>query len=382
MPMPKRSNQIRARPSTFPLMRLPLEIRENIYRFLLEPLSGSCYEDLPEMAGENGIRFRISEAAFSCFCHEQDFTHSTNQPNGHIPGEMEDLFELYKAIREGTADDAEIQRGEELRLTERFETNFELDLEEVESGSTSGDDDHDSDSEVDEGYFDDIVNCENKLPRHTRGIRGECRPVYELQVYRGHKTDTYPRYSSPSQRTTPHHKYICWEFRTLEFLFLRRLFHVSHQFTREIARCLWKNAILNFEDPECFFSFIADRYAILGFIKCIELHLQFYDDWFDTSSETVVAICQFVSEFMHMRYIKIHFGTERSCLEKVITGERLERWKTAFNELKVTQGFELSVYNCPVSVPHKKMGTALCSSGDMKKKLEDLWRPAVLAKQG
>ncbi|OAT10711.1 hypothetical protein BDBG_17404 [Blastomyces gilchristii SLH14081] len=73
------------------------------------------------------------------------------------------------------------------------------------------------------------------------------------------------------------------EDQNVEFDFLRPLFlfHVSHQFTRDIGACLWQNAIIKFETPECFFSFIAPRPAIVDSIKFIELELQLFEDWFD-----------------------------------------------------------------------------------------------------
>lgn len=364
-------------------MRLPLEIRYRIYGFLLEPLSGSYYGDLPEMMGGNGVRFRVSDAHSSCSSHDPDFTHPILEPNGHVPEGMEDLFELYKAIREGTADDAQVQRGEQLRLTAQFEVNPEIDEITAVSTSDGDDDDDDTDDcgcEMKTEEHANILMKMNDAPPHVRDSFGACHSVHGLQVYQGPDTVACENLSDNLQ-LSPCNKHLNGKCRNVNLYFLRPLFYVSHQFTREIGACLWKNAIIKFETPECFFSFIAPRPAILNFLKCIELELQFYDDWFDTSSDTVVAICQFISEYMDLRYIRIHLVTETAYLEKIMAGGKLEKWKIAFNELKVWHGFDLRVVDIPIYSRFQIPNVRSSTFHPLEQKLKELWHPKVLRKR-
>ncbi|KAL2368747.1 hypothetical protein BDBG_17403 [Blastomyces gilchristii SLH14081] len=69
-----------------------------------------------------------------------------NEPNGDVPEGMEDIFELYKAIREGVADDAQMQRGKQLCMTSQFDTSLPID--EMSEVSTSDGEDHDDDDDI------------------------------------------------------------------------------------------------------------------------------------------------------------------------------------------------------------------------------------------
>ncbi|PGH01927.1 hypothetical protein GX51_04981 [Blastomyces parvus] len=372
-----------------PLMRLPLELRYRIFGLLIQPLWGSYYEDLPEMTGANGVRFRVLDAPYGCASRhpDPDFTHSTREPNGCVPDETEDLFELYKAIREGTADDAHMQRGTQLLITPQFDTRLPSD--EMSAVSTSDEEDHEDEGDVRDGekgegeQHDSAVEKEDAPCSPARINLGACHPVYGLQVYKGPDiydegicTDGTTRsngyYTYPA---TPLSKHECLN---VDFDFLRPLFYVSHQFTQDVGACLWQNAIVKFEAPECFFSFIASRPAIVNFIKFIDLDLQFFEDWFDTSSDTVVAICQFISEYMDLRYLRIRLSTEKPHLQKILAGEKLEKWTMAFKGLKVSQGFDVRVVDFPILWRVRWQKNWQPTLHPLEQKLKELWYPSAL----
>ncbi|OJD26234.1 hypothetical protein ACJ73_02387 [Blastomyces percursus] len=372
--------------SASPLMRLPLELRYRIFGLLILPLLGSFYEDLPEMTGANGVRFRVLDASYNCSLRypDPDFTHSTREPNGHHPQGMEDLFELYKAIREGVADDTQMQRGEHLCITPQFDTHRPID--EMSAVSTSDGEDHDDDlrdGEKEEGEQNDTTVEIKDAALFSPALidLGACHPIYNLRVYKGpdiYDADVYPGGHSNDFHGYPPMPLLSREYQNVDFDFLRPLFHVSYQFTRDVGACLWQNAIVKFETPECFFPFIAPRPAIVNFIKFIELELQFFEDWFDTSSDTVVAICQFISEYMNLRYLRIHLTTEAHHLEKILTGEKLEKWTMAFKGLKVSQGFDVRVIDFPILWRVRRQKIWRPTPHPLGQKLNELWYPRGL----
>ncbi|OAX82734.1 hypothetical protein ACJ72_02917 [Emergomyces africanus] len=348
-------------------MKLPVEIRYKIYDFLLESIRRSDYEDLPEMKGSNGFFPLNTGTKRTC------------------ARRMEDLFELYKAIREGTADAAQVKRGGYLRLTAQFDVSRDIDeMTAVSTSDEGGDEDEDEDDhhyyDSDKGAeeHDEILMKMNDLPPHGEDSFGpSCHPTCGLEVYKGPDT-AYCVWTPIQLQAHPCYNHLYKERTKVDFNFLSPLFYVSREFTRDIGACLWRSAIIKFETPECFFSFIAPRPAILKFLKCIELELQYYDDWFDTSSDTVVAICQFISKYMDLRYVRIDLVTNAECLEKILEEGKLERWKTAFTELKVSHGFDLRVVDLPVHYWHQSRYVRPWTVSPLEQRLKKLWHPSAL----
>ncbi|PGH18429.1 hypothetical protein AJ79_00498 [Helicocarpus griseus UAMH5409] len=371
--------------NSFPFMQLPIEIRNKIYEFLLEPLSGGYDGDLPEMKGGNGIRFRISDTSYypsntTYFSPtEQVSVYPTLQTNGRIQEGLEERIELYKSIQEGTANDAQIQLAEELRLTPRYD--FDLKTEEALFDGYSDFDEDEDESDDEAEYKADQMECSRpELPPHASDIGKSCRPIYDMHVHRNRREDVHQRRLTKGfDRTISLNNYSCRSCLYMDYSIIRRLFYVSRQFTQEVGACLWRSAIINFEVPEYFFAFFEPRPAILKFVKCIELHFQ-YGNLCETSTETVVAICGFISKYMDLRYIRIFLMIDECCLERAVAEGEMEQWKVAFNNLRVLHGFDLRAIWDPLYLPIREERWQFAAKFEgLGKKLEELWLPHILS---
>ncbi|KAK2805034.1 hypothetical protein FQN51_001129 [Onygenales sp. PD_10] len=370
--------------TSFPLMKLPLEIRLRIYYYLLGPLSESFYKDLLEMKGKNGTRFVVSDATYDCLCQNPDFSHSSTRPNAREM-DLEDPFEIYRAVVEGTATEEQANFAESVGLfdnTERELLRLAGDEAQWMSGGTSCDSavatDDDDSSSLSNLSEHEIARMKN-LPDHAQEVDGACRCIYTLQVHR----EPVPLDDSVSANTVDSmesmHHFVCECCRHQDYTSIRPLFYVSHQFTEEIGEYLWKNAIIRFDAPECFFSFIAPRPAIVPHIKLIELRLQYHDDWFGTPTETVVAILQFISVHMTLPYLSVTLTTDPECFEKIVSGEALPEWTAAFKSLVVSQRLDIFVRfrRAQLIITNKPISRG---GGRFNEQLRALWAPEVLEK--
>ncbi|KAK2812900.1 hypothetical protein FQN50_000921 [Emmonsiellopsis sp. PD_5] len=370
--------------TSFPLMKLPLEIRHRIYYYLLVPLSESFYKDVPEMKGKKGIRFAVSDETYDCFCQKPDFSHSTTRPNRRNMG-LENPFELYRAVVEGTATEEQANFAQSVGLfdnTERELLRLAGDEAQWMSGGTSCDSavaTDDDESSIESNLSEHQIDRMKSLPDHTQEVDGACRCIYTLQVHREPiPGDDVSANTVDSMESAREFDCECCGYQ--DYTPIRPLFYVSHKFTEEIGEYLWKNAIIRFETPECFFSFIAPRPAILPHIKLIELRLQYHDDWFDTPTETVVAILQFISAHMTLPYLSVTLTTDLECFKKVVSGEALPEWNTAFKSLVVSQRLDVFVKLWPrewITTNNLKLKSR---GGEFDEKLRALWAPEVLEK--
>ncbi|KKZ66832.1 hypothetical protein EMCG_07437 [[Emmonsia] crescens] len=160
----------------FPLTRLPLEIRYRIYGFLLEPLSGSYYGDLPEMMGGgtgSGLGYQMHPIV-APLTTRISLTQNRSQTDMCPKGQKIFLNCIKQSGRElQMMPKSSVESS--FVLTARFEVNSEID--EITAVSTGDDDDDDADDcgsekETEEGACHHILMKMNDAPPHVRDSFG------------------------------------------------------------------------------------------------------------------------------------------------------------------------------------------------------------------
>ncbi|KAH8882879.1 hypothetical protein GQ53DRAFT_811761 [Thozetella sp. PMI_491] len=357
-PMQDQSEDNEVPGNAFPFFRLPLKIRDYIYRILLIRLYPGRHCDLhPDAIGE-GIRFKIGDGRYRTHYPEVHYpifvagspsTRNIDQRgNQGEPPRQVDLLSIYQAI------ESSVEGQEPSGWSSSREVATQL-LELPDDQDSDLDGSHGSESNSSNSHFSvasdpwQPVECSDEVHENT----------YMLD-------DCMCEYRTPS-----------------DYRFIRNLSQVSPKMTRELGALLWHNATLEFEDAEVAFLFAKQRPATLMCIRGIIVHVKCHGDAFDTLTPLLSGALDLVTE---LRFLTIRLSTVLTVRQPsskwvhnyAAARERVKEWKTIFFRLNVREGFDVRVerYLYPWEETIEESDIVL-----LEGELRALWNPFVLHQQ-
>ncbi|KAH9205652.1 hypothetical protein DL95DRAFT_451121 [Leptodontidium sp. 2 PMI_412] len=364
------------RPWSFPFMKLPLGIRNEIYKILLARLYGGRHDDLHKDAVGSGIVFRISDGQYHPGYPEVHYDLSiTGNPcerNVEQSGEpsdplrLVDVFATYEAMQNNAGGDIQEPKG---WIASRPTSAQLLELSEStgEDVETSEDDSEDD--------SDDLVQPPTENYQHRQPV--------EVTIARA--MDPEPECSDEVHDSSWRLDDCNCYYRTpADYDFVRDLSQVSPHFTRELGACLWENATLDFLDPAAFFLFFKTRPAIVPYIGGVVLNIQCHGDLYDILTPVLAGICDFASKYLKLRSFTVRLSTiltvlegSRSSYAYQFADSRINEWKEIFRNLKIERQFDVRLDR------HYPWVDILGESEieRLEQKIRDLWLPDSVRQQ-
>ncbi|CAG8958093.1 hypothetical protein HYFRA_00000438 [Hymenoscyphus fraxineus] len=176
---------------------------------------------------------------------------------------------------------------------------------------------------------------------------------------------------------------------------VRRLTHVSRQFSQEIGACLWHNSVLQLEEPSIPVLFIKNRPAALQHVKGIILNLYYNGSGagrcLNSSTPDLEELVNWMSRNLELRFLIINLRTQLCYITDFTTEGLVPEWERIFRSAKVMERFHIRLafyqYSAPPSYVYSRYASrhALGAETDFKKNLEgvirDLWMPDCLREE-
>ncbi|KAF4634814.1 hypothetical protein G7Y89_g3289 [Cudoniella acicularis] len=156
------------------------------------------------------------------------------------------------------------------------------------------------------------------------------------------------------------------------------LSHISHQFTHELATCLWQNAVLDFEDLELLFDFVRDRPSVLRYVRGVMLTIWGCDDFLDTSTSTLKEVCKCISENFDLNSVTIRLFIPISLVDNLMDVEKLKSWTPLFRSLRIREKFEVCLSLCNTEGLITGIILRDGGTGELETKLSNSWLPDTL----
>ncbi|KAF4635256.1 hypothetical protein G7Y89_g2858 [Cudoniella acicularis] len=269
----------------------------------------------------------------------------SNERNEGQVGGREGLLEVYKAMQNGTIADDQIPSGWNQwsgydRWTDRF-----TDTDEESATSTI-----EADSEPD-------VNIPSVYEVSPDSFYGNV----EIDRLMESKWGACPEGDLDDEETAEKKEYDC---------------------------CLiWANAVLDIEHLQMLPPFVKERPAVLKSIKGIILHIQYFDDGFDTPASVLKEACECISQNFDLQFISIRFDTIMSLDDKLLDSEKIQGFAKVFRDLYVRKKFEVQA-KVFAQVPMVGIGglrqafriarETMVEDPELVRKLVELWLPAAL----
>lgn len=185
-----------------------------------------------------------------------------------------------------------------------------------------------------------------------------------------------------NQQTTgdhPHTERVFYDYEEV-----RRLTHVSRQFSREVGACLWHNSVLELEDYEIPSLFIENRPEALQHIKGIVLNLCYHGSGcLNSSAVDLEKLFNWMSKNLELRFIMINLQTQLIHLPDFVKG-KLDDWTVIFRRSKPMERFHVRlVFYRSYTPPSYVIERYYCRP--IKKRMEriigDLWMPDCLREE-
>ncbi|GAB1314737.1 hypothetical protein MFIFM68171_04947 [Madurella fahalii] len=331
---PPRGMGERGRDVNFPFMRLPLDIRREIYRYFVDPLLGSGEDHLDAPQLRNGVRFRQVES---------DWNLNPRAPNRSL---KYGSFDPPPRQQHNANMDAPTHNGQQIgnpyadhlinvyrmaQLTVDAE-----DKEELEKGIL---------------YLEEL---RLRPPRCLTVINTDA-PHPQCCVHTFHppgRKDTPPHCFCSELTTYPlemvircRHRDTCFKscssvlakWKDLDYL--DSLARVDPQITRELGEVLWENASVELECPELLADFVAERPAAVPLLRGILLNLELNGDPAqDTRTEALAEMLDFVSTHCSILSFGVMMWSSYEALLFPGTSPRakLVEWAPLFRSLRTS----------------------------------------------
>ena len=126
-------------------------------------------------------------------------------------------------------------------------------------------------SQIPSGWVASADECEStsdKLEESARYTLGETEDDLDSLRHAG-------GLRCPGQQNSSGFHCVCDDDDLRECHTIHRLSQISRRFTNEFGECVWESAIVNFLDPELFFTFFENRPQILKHVKCLKLSFSY-----------------------------------------------------------------------------------------------------------
>lgn len=328
-------------------MKLPLEVRNQIYKILISSMFGEM-PDLPRVSSPHGICFTIKEKNWE----EED----------------DDNFE-YATRRHYAADDIErIERTEDYYLN----AYKEEDVAKVPRFPRSCTEAHqDIESEAAFTTDSDVTNSDTTTYYTANSDFESVDSGWETVDSSEEDNNRRPNYDSLDYQVQ-----LAMPDIAPDYQFIRKLSHVSQQFSREVGQCLWENSVLKIRNLAFLFSFAENYPSTLRHIRGLVLDVLWEDDFLDTSTSILEAVFELINRHMNLRFITIGFTTRKCLVEDYRDGswEGLATCTHIFSGSTPSEKFQVS----PRISCHDDVYTegSLCEV--VKEALEEEWMPDCL----
>jgi len=278
----------------FPLMSLPVEIRWKIYRFWLARLFSSRIDGVPPGASNSGICFRLSDSGYDPTTQVDHHGHilyavgdpgQRGTPSLQLPSYVDPWLESANQSRAGGAmEDGSVGSEESIM-------------------DTSSDDSSDTGSDQNDGAAD--ISREPR--RYELNIERSMHPVHDCK-YCG--TPSSLGSDAMSEENYWNLDDCSCDYRSPnDYEDVRILAHVSRAFTKDLGECIWHGSTLDVLCAEVLIPFLRDRPAVVPLIKGVILHVEYWGFAYETLTETIKEICDFVLENMQLAFFTLYVDT-------------------------------------------------------------------------
>ncbi|KAK5662410.1 hypothetical protein OQA88_8321 [Cercophora sp. LCS_1] len=373
---------------SFPLMKLPLEVRRQILSNVTDSLA-STHVDVFENLMETGIRFHLVDTTVDddvpCAA-DTDIRPMTEAPDQRNRDHRThgsdftrvDLFDMYKRIRSGEFDDDPRlpYTWRDLRdVRSDYDSESEAEFTDGNSCSSSEDDDSEDGQSA--------QDIEDEVPADGGDSAG-ANPPYIVAVSDRAETDTLCDQHYPTERRNLWTQCPCMKRSLSAYRDVVSLSQVSPQITQELGDLMWGSATLLVPSPELFFPFALERPAALACLKSMIVTMECTGYVLDTATSALEAMLEFVSENMELGFLGIRLflwdGEDKVSVdyetEDSLTAAKLREWAPLFKATKVGKFMV-------------KLETFFQASGmvgdaekqDAEGQIERMWMPECLALQ-
>ncbi|KAK3348893.1 hypothetical protein B0T25DRAFT_231346 [Lasiosphaeria hispida] len=405
-------------PEQFPFKQLPPEIRRRIYKCFASELCNDENDGLDARYPNTGIRFFVTDRPFDSDKPEKDASFSIvvagapDQRNidprpGANEGRPINLLEMYKAIQTGEFEEDDPNLPPAWQNIRNSDANEPSSEEEAESSGVEG-----SESDWDSDEAEVAVNLRhgniatstqtNQLPTASQPRcavmikdRAQDNPHCLVHHYhwRGHPEkegdrcycDSIPPTHNSARRMA---KCLCSYRPPSSYDHIRRLSQVSKQIAAELGECLWANAMVEFDGPEIFFTFAAERPAALRLIKGIVLRVDCIAGALDTTPVHLGGVLEFVSARMDVLSFGVRLYTFLDALRVKADADgaappwkKMAGWAPLFRALR-TRAFTVRVTGLSEALPGVPARSNVRVDSELGGLIEraersalDLWKP-------
>ncbi|CAG8960907.1 hypothetical protein HYFRA_00002444 [Hymenoscyphus fraxineus] len=335
----KNRNQIT---EPFPLLELPLEIRNRIYTFLLLPIQRPDDQVFEPSMVPQGIRFYLSVS-------ELDLGNDREEVN-------QKRFIIPKSIYSDKESDTRHDVVSEIDTDSGVRNDFDWDESDFGDSGISEENESEVDSDTD-----------NWSESFGYKLEIRCRRV----CIGGERTMACPRHPFAVKGSSHLFPCDCTLQEFADYAFIRGLSHVSHQISREVGTVIWQNAVLEVDELYALPAFVRHHPAALPLIRGLVLPLRYMKWHTDTPTEDLSAACEFIRRYLTLSFLSVNFQSMPDLLSEVLKGRRKRKWTPMLRKLKLSYEFHIIV--------------ALSGRGNMKppkgsvRRLRALWLPECLA---
>lgn len=375
---PKPIRKSRQTKTRFPLLKLPLEIRYMIYRYLVDGLAMPGSDSATDATRTDaGLRFRVREPFDGydpAHCHERPvpplFIQEAPEQRNRQPDingmtmantDIMDVFGVYRSI----ADPSYPQAPGTPTAAEYPKLYSEIQSmgDEVESDEAEFSDGEDSDSSSwcsDQAEVIIHKRWRQDAQTNSSGIftrdwvmnkDGEC-DIKPSHANAGNSVLPTPfrvitTIEASPKSTRPSHQRNQKRIRAA----IRNLSLTSAQIALELGEVLWAKATVHFESPKCFLAFARDRPAALPLIHGIVVDLDIHSgEWLiEDSAPSMAKMVRVASEqcgnlrswkaqlqpqIRHHYYIGYDLSQEGHRLRLLARIQGIFRWSDVFADLR------------------------------------------------